>query len=136
VFEKSDKVGGNWAYSPDPGHSSVYENTYLISSKHWSEFEDFPMPEDYPDYPSHRQMQAYFENYAAHFSVTPRIRFGHCVTAAVREADGRWRIDSCDAAGARQVERFDVLMVANGHHWNPRYPEYPGAFAGNDPSFA
>src|SRR5260221_14395295 len=21
-------------------------------------------------------------------------------------------------------------MVANGHHWNPKYPEYPGEFTG------
>ena len=75
VFEKNDKVGGNWVFKSKTGHSSVYENTYLISSKSWSEFEDFPMPTDYPDYPSHIQMQQYFESYARHFNVYSHIRF-------------------------------------------------------------
>jgi cation diffusion facilitator CzcD-associated flavoprotein CzcO len=44
VFEKNDKVGGNWVFNSKTGHSSVYENTHLISSKAWSEYEDFPMP--------------------------------------------------------------------------------------------
>jgi hypothetical protein len=129
VFEKSDSVGGNWAFSAEAGHSSVYENTYLISSKAWSEYEDYPMPDDYPDYPGHREVQAYFDDYARHFGVTPNIRFGHTVIAAAREPEG-WRVAFADAAGATGVESFDALMVANGHHWKPRYPDFPGAFAG------
>ena len=27
-------------------------------------------------------------------------------------------------------ERFDALVVANGHHWDPRYPDFPGSFDG------
>ena len=39
VFEKNDKVGGNWVFNASTGHSSVYENTHIISSKTWSEYE-------------------------------------------------------------------------------------------------
>ena len=67
VFEKNDKVGGNWVFNSKTGHSSVYENTHLISSKSWSEYEDYPMPDDYPDYPNHYQLQQYFEGYAKFF---------------------------------------------------------------------
>jgi dimethylaniline monooxygenase (N-oxide forming) len=33
---------------------------------------------------------------------------------------------------SREVRRYDALLVANGHHWNPRWPEppIPGAFDG------
>jgi cation diffusion facilitator CzcD-associated flavoprotein CzcO len=36
------------------------------------------------------------------------------------------------AAGAHEVRRYDALLVANGHHWNPRWPEppIPGSFDG------
>ncbi|MGC2397498.1 MAG: NAD(P)-binding protein, partial [Rhodomicrobium sp.] len=51
IFEKNDKVGGNWVFNSRTGHSSVYENTHIISSKTWSEYEDFPMPAGCPDYP-------------------------------------------------------------------------------------
>jgi cation diffusion facilitator CzcD-associated flavoprotein CzcO len=92
VFEKNDKVGGNWVFNADTGHSSVYENTHIISSKIWSEYEDYPMPDEYPDYPSHRQLQAYFESYAKHFKVYERIRFKHTVTKVTRTGDGKWAV--------------------------------------------
>jgi len=130
VFEKGDKVGGNWVFNSKTGHSSVYENTHIISSKVWSEYEDFPMPDDYPDYPSHKQLQAYFESYARHFGVYERIRFSHVVQKITRLPGGEWSVEFTDAEGAGHVETFDVLMVANGHHWSPKYPDYPGKFNG------
>ncbi len=63
IFEKNDKVGGNWVFNSKTGHSNVYENTHIISSKVWSEFEDFPIPEDYPDYPKHNC--EYFKTFLA-----------------------------------------------------------------------
>ncbi len=45
------------------------------------------------------------------------------------------KADSSASAGAargRETRRYDALLVANGHHWNPRWPEpaIPGTFAG------
>ena len=130
VFESNDKVGGNWVFNAATGHSSVYENTHIISSKALSEYEDFPMPSQYPDYPRHDQIQAYFESYAIHFGVMPAIRFGHTVHSAEPKPDGSWRIVFADADGKEQTADFDALMVANGHHWAPKLPEYPGQFNG------
>ncbi|TGM58446.1 flavin-containing monooxygenase [Leptospira adleri] len=130
VFEKNDKVGGNWVFNSKTGHSSVYENTHIISSKVWSEYEDYPMPEDYPEYPNHKQLQAYFESYSKHFGVYKKIRFNHTIQKITRMDDGNWKVEYLDASKKKKVEVFDVLMVANGHHWNPKYPEYPGKFTG------
>lgn len=130
VFEKNDKVGGNWVFNAATGHSSVYDNTHIISSKAWSEYEDFPMPVDYPDYPNHRQLQTYFDAYARRFGVLDVTRFKHTVDHITREPDGAWRVEFHDGDGQPQVEHFSHLMVCNGHHWNPKYPEYPGHFNG------
>ena len=130
VFEKNDRVGGNWVFNSKTGHSSVYENTHLISSKTWSEFEDFPMPESYPDYPNHIQLQAYFESYAKHFGVYSNIKFESSVQHVSRESDGNWLVKWSDAAGNSQSDTFEYLMVANGHHNVPKYPEYPGNYTG------
>lgn len=130
VFEKNDRVGGNWVFNADTGHSSVYENTHIISSKALSEYEDFPMPESYPDYPRHDQIQAYFHAYAAHFGVLPNIRFRHTVHSARPLPGNRWQIAYSDAEGAPHEAEFDALMVANGHHWAPKFPEYEGKFTG------
>ncbi|MBI2795732.1 MAG: NAD(P)-binding domain-containing protein [Gemmatimonadetes bacterium] len=130
VCEKNDKVGGNWVFNATTGHSSVYENTHIISSRAWSEYEDYPMPAGYPDYPGHRQLQAYFESYARHFGVYDRIRFNHTVRHVAPAADGGWEVRLLDAQGTQRVEHFTHLMVGNGHHWDPKYPEYPGRFDG------
>ena len=130
VFEKNNRVGGNWVFNSKTGHSSVYENTHLISSKSWSEFEDFPMPDDFPDYPNHIQLQDYFESYAKHFGVYEKIRFECSVQHVSRETDGSWLIKWSDSSGNIQSDHFEYLMVANGHHNVPKYPEYPGNYSG------
>ncbi|MFE8073287.1 NAD(P)-binding domain-containing protein [Marinobacteraceae bacterium S3BR75-40.1] len=130
VFELNDRVGGNWVFDADTGHSSVYENTHIISSRAWSEYEDFPMPADYPEYPGHKQLQAYFENYTRHFGVLPHIRFRHRVSHVERQRDGQWLLHYEDDQGHVRRESFPQLMVCNGHHWDPKYPTYPGEFTG------
>ncbi len=129
VFEKSDQVGGNWVYREGSGHSSVYDTTHIISSKYYSEYEDFAFPPGAPDYPHHSHLRQYFQDYARHFGVTPKIRFHTEVLKAERDADGKWQIRSRGPQGEK-TDTFDQLMVANGHHWNPRLPEYPGTFSG------
>ena len=91
-FEESDAIGGNWVFREETNRMSVYEATHIISSKALSEFEDFPMPHDYPDFPSHRQVLAYFENYAEHFGLRPYIKFKTRVTQASLAADGKWLV--------------------------------------------
>ena len=130
VFEKNDKVGGNWVFNSKTGHSSVYENTHLISSKSWSEFEDYPMPDDYPDYPNHIQLQQYFEGYAKHFGIYSKIKFDHAVNKVTRQDNGNWLVKYTDSHGSEQSEIFEVLMVSNGHHNVPKYPSYPGEYTG------
>lgn len=125
ALEQGERVGGNWVYSAVPGHSSVFETTHVISSKALSGYSDFPMPDDYPDYPSHRQMAAYFEAYARHFQLTPAIRFGVRVARAEPGTHG-WHL----VLGDGRSEEFDAVLVASGHHWSPRMPSYPGRFTG------
>lgn len=126
VYDRNNQVGGNWVYSDDVGHSSVYETAHIISSKRWSQYHDYPMPAQYPDYPNHRLLKAYFQGYADHFGVTPCIQFNTTVISAVELPDHTWELTLDNG----QVEHFDHLIVCNGHHWNPRHPQYPGSFSG------
>ncbi|MEY4886316.1 MAG: hypothetical protein RL151_1625, partial [Bacteroidota bacterium] len=129
VFDAGREVGGNWVFSEDEGHSSVFETTHIISSKMLSQYDDFPMPEDYPDYPSHRQLAAYFQAYARHFNIYPHIHFGTLVRHCKHMSDGRWEVET-DTNGEIQTAVFDALCVCNGHHWQPRMPQYAGQFDG------
>jgi cation diffusion facilitator CzcD-associated flavoprotein CzcO len=129
-FEASDRVGGNWVFGNRNGMSAAYRQLHINTSRDRMEYSDFPMPKHYPDYPHHSQIAAYFDHYVDHFGFRERIRFETKVQRAERLADGTWELSLHDGG----VERFDALLVANGHHWDPRWPEpaFPGAdtFAG------
>lgn len=131
LFDRGDEVGGNWVFDSRSGHSSVFETTHIISSRQYSQYHDYPMPESYPDYPNHRLLKDYFQSYAQHFGVTGRVRFRTLVEQCRPLGDGRWEIHSRhEPDGATATEVFDYLVVCNGHHWKPRWPSYPGAFTG------
>jgi hypothetical protein len=133
VYEAGDGIGGNWRFCENEGHSSVFETTHIISSAFTSQYLDYPFPAGYPDYPSHAQLLRYFESYAAAFRLLPHIRLRHLVTRCTplgEDGRGGWQVSARSADGTEQTRRFDALAVANGHHWKPRWPQYPGEFAG------
>jgi cation diffusion facilitator CzcD-associated flavoprotein CzcO len=88
----------------------------------------YPMPEHLPDYPDHWQIAQYFDDYVEHFGLAERIRFQTEVTA-VEPADGGWKVTVEDSDGNRETSSYRAVLVANGHHWDPRWPEprFPGA---------
>ncbi len=128
-YDRQSDVGGNWRFSEDTGHSSVFETTHIISSKYHSAYADYPMPKDFPDYPSQSQLRAYFEGYAKHFNLYPQIQFETLVQSCKPLEGGRWRV-STEKNGVLEHKDFDALVVCNGHHWKPRLPEYAGEFSG------
>ena len=129
-YDESNSIGGNWAYSEDPQRISVYECSHIISSRRMSSFDDFPMPESYPDYPSHKQLLAYFTSYAKAFDLEAYIHLQSRVERCARQSDGRWLV-RVNANGTIQDETFDWLLVCSGHHRQAFIPEYPGSFAGS-----
>ena len=127
TFEKGDRPGGLWARDNSSGLSAAYASLHLNTSKGRTEFTDFPMPDEWPDYPSADHVAGYLAAYADRFDLTRRIRYCTEVERVDRNADG-WTVT--DDRGS--AERFDAVVVANGHNWDPRWPSpgYPGTFAG------
>lgn len=125
-FEKNSQIGGNWVYTAGESHSSVCETTHIISSKWLSRYSDFPMPDEYPDYPSHQQVLHYFQQYAQTFGLERHIRFNSEIVHAEKLPDERWNLSMADGS----AEIFDYLLVANGHHSVPRHPSWAEAFQG------
>ncbi|WP_280348384.1 flavin-containing monooxygenase [Nocardia neocaledoniensis] len=125
-YEASDEVGGNWYFKNPNGMSACYQSLHIDTSKYRLQFEDYPAPAEWPDFPHHSQLLQYFKDYVDHFGLRDRIRFDSLVTAAERDDAGLWRVTT--AAGDTEI--FDALIVCNGHHWDPRFPDYPGEFDG------
>ncbi|RRR46154.1 NAD(P)/FAD-dependent oxidoreductase [Mycolicibacter terrae] len=125
-FESSDRIGGNWAFGNPNGHSSAYRSLHIDTSKHQLSFKDFPMPAHYPDFLHHTLVKEYLESYAEAFALKRHIEFDTEVAHAQRLPGGGWELELVGG----QRRRFDLLVVANGHHWDPRYPDFPGEFSG------
>ncbi|HYF72497.1 MAG TPA: NAD(P)-binding protein, partial [Nocardioides sp.] len=79
-YELASGVGGLWDI--DGPRSTVYESAHLISSKRTTEFTEFPMREEVADYPSHRELLAYFRDFAAAHDLTSGYSFGTEVVEA------------------------------------------------------
>lgn len=127
-FEKGSEVGGNWRYENDNEMSSAYRSLHINTSRGLMAYRTYPMPDDYPDYPNHFQIARYFDAYVDHFSLREKIRFRTEVSSVV-PASGEWEVTVEDREGTRQAQRYRAVLVANGHHWDPRWPEppYPGS---------
>lgn len=104
-------------------------------------FPGFPFPEYTPLYPSHRHILAYHADYADHHNLHPHIMLNHSVSSARwagNSTHGHWVI-ALETGYPREVipgfgsqlaytndsyvERFDHLIIANGHN---HYPAIPG----------
>ena len=123
VWERHTDVGGLWDQA-NPG-SPVYDSAHFISSKSQSHYHDFPMPEAYPDYPSHAQILAYMASFADAYGLRDHIHFGTGVTGTERTADG-WLVTTSDG----EVHSYGSLICATGTNWHASMPDYPGTFTG------
>jgi len=133
-FERETSVGGAWNWRND--RSPMYASTHLISSKPFTQFPDFPMPDSWPDYPHHSQFLAYLERYTDHFDLRQHIWFGSEVVRAEPAVpdlpakpagDGYWDVTTrVGRNGAERTARYAGLVVANGHLWAPKFPAYEG----------
>ena len=125
-FEASDDIGGNWYYNNPNGMSACYQSLHIDTSKWRLAFEDFPVPAHWPDYPHHSQLLQYFHDYVDHFSLREAITFNTRVEHAHRRPAGGWDITLSNG----ETRSYGSLIVANGHHWAARIPDYPGTFDG------
>jgi len=138
VFDKTPDVGGVWS------RTRRYPGLTTQSPKAQYSLSDFPMPRDYPEWPSGEQVQAYLAGYAAHFGLDRSLRLGTEVVSATPAADGGWAVLTQDVsttgnaasmrdsvttkepAGTTVTEAFDRLVAANGVFCEPAIPAFPG----------
>ncbi|MCU1723768.1 flavin-containing monooxygenase [Pseudomonas sp. 5P_5.1_Bac1] len=123
IIEATARFGGNW--QPDGPASKMYASVHLISSRRNTQFADFPMPADYPDYPRHNQVFAYLTQLAEHYQLAAHTRFNTRVTHMAKDRQG-WQLTFADGSQSR----YAVVVVCNGLLGVPKIPAYPGTFSG------
>lgn len=128
-YEAGAEVGGNWRYLNDNEMSSAYRSLHINTCRDVMEYAAYPMPKTLPDFPSHYQIAAYFDDYVDHFGLRETITFRTEVTRVV-PSEGGWDVTARDRdTGEETTNRYRAVLVANGHHWDARWPEpaFPGA---------
>ncbi|HUS96373.1 MAG TPA: NAD(P)-binding domain-containing protein [Hyphomicrobiaceae bacterium] len=112
-------LGGNW-------HTGVYQSVHIVSSKRTTAYRDYPMPADYPDFPSARQMLDYLTAFARDKGIADGIEYNKRIASARPQPDDTWQIVFEDG----EERRYKGLVVCNGHHWDKRMPHFEGSFDG------
>jgi hypothetical protein len=96
------------------------------------QYATFPIPDTCPDYLDHAMVARYLDDFVDHFRFRGRVRFRTAVTRVEPAETGGWDVTARHRdTGVIYSERYASVLVANGHHWDPRYPEpaFPGADA-------
>jgi dimethylaniline monooxygenase (N-oxide forming) len=125
-FEKSSDVGGLWRYENDNGLAAAYQSLTINTSKQRMAYSDFPMPPTYPDFAHHTQILRYFEEYIAHFGLRETITFRTAVTEVCPAGGNRWTV----TLDTGETRTYRAVIIATGHHWDKRWPHFPGEFKG------
>jgi cation diffusion facilitator CzcD-associated flavoprotein CzcO len=118
LLEADDDIGGNW-------YHGVYDSVHIISSRKTTEYGDWPMPADWPDFPSAAQMLSYLRNYAEHHGLRDHLRTRTRVTDVRPLPGDKWQV----TVEGRAPVTYAGVVVCNGHHWDRRMPERPGTLS-------
>ena len=127
VYEKGSDIGGMWRYENDNGQSSCYASLHIDTSRPNLGYSDFPLDTALPDFPSHAQFLQHLERYADKFDLRENIRF-RTEVSSVEPHGSRFKV----ALSNGEIHEYGTVIVANGHLSDPRLPNFPGSFDGDE----
>ncbi|KAJ5772275.1 hypothetical protein N7520_002804 [Penicillium odoratum] len=153
IFEQRDQPGGVWNYTGDEGtskntisipHSSPSsENQQPVNGKFISpvydaletniphsmmQFCDFPFPAGTALFPLHVVVKEYLHRYAEKLRGIIKLRsLVLDVSVSMKHPRTKWTVTWRDLQHEKVLNaRFDAVVVANGHHNDPKVPNIPG----------
>ena len=123
VFEAAAAPGGQW--NAGSSSSAVWPGMRTNTSRVLTAFSDLDHPEGTSVYPSHRDMLAYLEQYAAKVGLTSHLRLSTHVEGLDRDPGVGWIVRS--RRGESTVsECFSRVVVATGCCTGPDIPTIAG----------
>jgi cation diffusion facilitator CzcD-associated flavoprotein CzcO len=113
VYDSTPDVGGVWS------RTRRYPGLTTQSAKATYGLSDYPLPKDFPEWPTGAQVQSWLASYASEFAIP--LRLNTLITRA-QPAAGGWTLTSSTG----DVDTVDRLVVANGVFAKPAMPDFPG----------
>lgn len=146
VFERGDRLGGNWVYTPevesDPiglhpnrtiVHSSIYQSLRTNLPRELMGFRDYPFAakeeegRDPRRFPGHREVLMYLNDFAGEFEICEMVRFNTEVVFVGLVEGGKWMVKSKRKTSDEGLEEiYEAVVVCCGHYIKPRVAEIPG----------
>ena len=106
ILEKTENIGGVWNIKNDP---SVLNNTYSVSSKLYLSISDFPIPEDYPEFPHWSLVLEYYNSYVKKLNLEKFIKFNNKVFS-LKKINNIWNIN----VNNNIIYKTTNIVVASG----------------------
>jgi dimethylaniline monooxygenase (N-oxide forming) len=119
LLEKAGSLGGVWE------QSRFYIGMTTQTTKNEYAFSDFPMPTDYPEWPSGPQVRAYLESYADHFGISEHIQFNTEVLN-LRHENNSWIVETRNDDGILKTCLFDFVAICTGTFHEKHIPKFTG----------
>lgn len=152
LYEKANQIGGTWVYNPeiesDPIglnpdrkiiHSSLYRSLCTNLPKQLMGFSDYPFRfnqengDDYQNFTGHERVLEFLNNFAADFGIVELVKFNNEVvrvekmgSSSGKDNDDYWVVES---RRDEEEERFDAVVICNGHYTIPRVAQLPGTLS-------
>uniref|UniRef100_A0A1B6LY57 Flavin-containing monooxygenase n=2 Tax=Graphocephala atropunctata TaxID=36148 RepID=A0A1B6LY57_9HEMI len=133
VYEQTNCIGGTWVYTENTGkdeyglpiYSAIYKNLRTNLGKENMEFPGFPFLNS-KSFVTAAEVLQYLQDYTNHYNLKENIKFLHHVKYVCPKAD-KWEITSVHLPDNKEfIEKFDAVIVGNGHHNEPDMVDFPG----------
>ncbi len=131
-FELGSRPGGLWRFGNDSGRSPAYASLRTNTSRDRTGYECFPMPAGEDPFPRHDELCAYFDTFVERYrldpAITSRTEVVRVAEAAASDSGAAYDVTvRFLEGGAEETRSYRAVIVASGHHWDPSWPDFPGA---------
>jgi len=119
IYDANSEIGGNW-------YNVVYNSGHTITPAKLMEFPDFKMPENFPLFPSKKQILAYLNDFVSKMKLGDHVHLNHKVQSIKNNSEEQWTI----LFENKNEVTYTGIILAIGLFREPIIPSYEGEFSG------
>jgi hypothetical protein len=113
IIEKSNIFGGIWNYA--------LNTTELQTHKKYYQYDDFPMPSNYPIHPNKLQILKYLENVINFYKLDNHVKYNHKMLNSIF-TNGSYKCEILNIITNQIINiKSKYLIICNGYYNLPKY---------------
>jgi len=113
IYDANSEIGGNW-------YNVVYNSGHTITPAKLMEFPDFKMPENFPLFPSKKQILAYLNDFVSKMKLGDHVHLNHKVQSIKNNSEEQWTI----LFENKNEVTYTGIILAIGLFREPIIPSY------------